>query len=225
MDHAALHGVQGLVTLVGIRFTTARGDAAAALDLLLRQMAFAPARADTDAAGARRRRTREFRGIPQPRTPPGLARGGRQARWIGSCVRMARSILKSSPLRGRERRGSSGAAQDTATLLAEATFAVQSEMAVRLEDVVLRRTEMGSGMPSGPGGAGGGGGAHARTAGLERRARAGRARGDESTCWRATGRRARRRTSRDEAAAHGRNRLHRLAARARGAPARRWTSS
>ncbi len=46
-DHRA-QGIAGLVTLIGIRYTTARGDAARALDLLLEQMPNAPGRAATD---------------------------------------------------------------------------------------------------------------------------------------------------------------------------------
>ena len=78
MDHSALHGVQGLVSLVGIRFTTARGDAAEALDLLLRQWPAAPARADTETKPLVGGDLGTFRDLPQPNAPPGLARGGRQ---------------------------------------------------------------------------------------------------------------------------------------------------
>src|SRR5690606_25757569 len=43
VDHRRAHGVHGLVSLVGIRFTMARVDAARALDLLLKQWDRAPA--------------------------------------------------------------------------------------------------------------------------------------------------------------------------------------
>ena len=47
IDHRAAHGVTGLVSLVGIRFTTARADAARALEMLLRQLPRAPSAVDT----------------------------------------------------------------------------------------------------------------------------------------------------------------------------------
>lgn len=143
MDHATLHGVQGLVSLVGIRFTTARGDAAAALDLLLRQWPAPPARADTekraleggdfaDFESFRSRAHRQGSRVVGGRTLDRLLRayGTEYPEILGLADTNA---ADASVLRG------------TGTLLAEATFAVQSEMAVRLEDVVLRRTELGSG--------------------------------------------------------------------------------
>ena len=45
-DHRS-QGIDALVTLIGIRYTTARGDAARALDLLLEQMPNAPGRSAT----------------------------------------------------------------------------------------------------------------------------------------------------------------------------------
>jgi glycerol-3-phosphate dehydrogenase len=143
MDHAALHGVQGLVSLVGIRFTTARGDAADALDLLLRQWPAAPARADTEKkalVGGDLGTFEAFR-----------SRAHRQgSRVVGGKTldRLLRAYgTEYSEILGLADANAADAAvlHGTGTLLAEATFAVQSEMAVRLEDVVLRRTEMGSG--------------------------------------------------------------------------------
>lgn len=143
IDHSALHGVRGLVTLVGIRFTTARGDAAEALDLLLKQWPAAPARVDTTRqplAGGDIAHFEEFR-----------ARAHRE----GSRVVGGRTLDHLLRAYGTEysdvlRLADADAADatilaGTGTMLAEVTFAVKNEMAVRLEDVVLRRTEMGSG--------------------------------------------------------------------------------
>jgi len=47
IDHRE-QGIDGLVTLIGIRYTTARGDSAKALDLLLQQMPGPPGRAPTE---------------------------------------------------------------------------------------------------------------------------------------------------------------------------------
>jgi len=48
IDHAAHHGVEGLVTLIGARYTTARGDAAGAVDLVLEKLKKKTKRSTTD---------------------------------------------------------------------------------------------------------------------------------------------------------------------------------
>jgi glycerol-3-phosphate dehydrogenase len=143
IDHAALHGVQGLVSLIGIRFTTARGDAAVALDLLLKQWPNAPGRADT------RRRPLVGGDIGQFEVFRGRAhRSG--LRVVSS--KTLDHLLRAYGTEYREVLGLADAnaadatmVRGTGTLLAEVTFAARNEMAVRLEDVVLRRTELGSG--------------------------------------------------------------------------------
>src|SRR5262249_27736821 len=48
IDHRAAHGIANLVSLTGIRFTTARADAARALEILLQQFPAKTASAATD---------------------------------------------------------------------------------------------------------------------------------------------------------------------------------
>ncbi len=143
IDHAAVHGLKGLVTLIGIRFTTARGDAAQALDLLLRQLPAPPNRADTETrtlVGGDIEDFESFRRQVQ----------GSGARGVGGTAldRLLRAYGTeySEVLAIADAKSSDAAAiTGTGTLLAEVTHAVRQEMAVRLEDVVLRRTELGSG--------------------------------------------------------------------------------
>lgn len=141
IDHRA-QGIEGLVTLIGIRYTTARGDSAKALDLLLRQMPHAPGPAPTertplvggDIGTFEELRTRASRevseDIPQRTLAAWLRNHGTNYRFLAELAR--------SPEEAR-RLGAS----DTA--MAEVTHAVRREMAVHLEDVILRRTDLGSG--------------------------------------------------------------------------------
>jgi glycerol-3-phosphate dehydrogenase len=143
VDHRRLHGVEGLVTLIGIRYTTARSDAATALDMLLEQLPQAPATAATDRtplsggaiddfeafrASARRSRPREIREA----TLDGLVRN----HGTGYGDVLARALADAAD---------AARIEGTDTLMAEVTHAVRNEMAVKLEDVVLRRTDLGSG--------------------------------------------------------------------------------
>ncbi len=142
IDHSRSHGVQGLVTLIGIRYTTARGDAGKALDLLLEQMPTAPGPANTErtplAGGAiedfEALRSQAQRSRPRSvtaETLDGLLRN--HGTDYGAVLDMAAT----SPTE-------SGVVPGSSTLVAEVTHGVQSEMAVRLEDIVLRRTNLGS---------------------------------------------------------------------------------
>ncbi len=87
VDHRA-QGITGLVTLIGIRYTTARGDAARALDLLLEQMPNAPPRAATRVHPVGGRRHCQLR---RPRVGRPLRgrgrRGARHARGVAAQLR------------------------------------------------------------------------------------------------------------------------------------------
>jgi glycerol-3-phosphate dehydrogenase len=141
IDHRE-QGVAGLVTVIGIRYTTARGDAATALDLLLQQMPHPPGQAPTrrtplvggdirDFADLKVRARREVpESIPSPTLEAWLRNHGSEYRLLAQLAALPHEarLLGSS---------------DTA--VAEVTHAVRDEMAVHLEDVVLRRTDLGSG--------------------------------------------------------------------------------
>jgi glycerol-3-phosphate dehydrogenase len=141
VDHRE-QGIAGLVTLIGIRYTTARGDAAKALDLLLQQSPRPPLRAPTERtplaggdfeyfADLREAARREVASGVAPRTLDAWLRNhgtGYRLLW-----QLAQAPAQALPL---------GA---TDTVMAELTHAVKYEMAVHLQDVILRRTDMGSG--------------------------------------------------------------------------------
>lgn len=142
IDHSRAHGVQGLVTLIGIRFTTARGDAGKALDLLLEQMPGAPRAADTEhipLVGGAIEDFETFRLRAQQSRPPFVTAESLDGllRNHGSEYQAVLKIDAANSADSIQLRGSS-------TLLGEVTYAVRCEMALRLEDVVLRRTNLGS---------------------------------------------------------------------------------
>jgi Glycerol-3-phosphate dehydrogenase len=145
IDHRRSHGVGGLVSLVGIRFTTARIDAERALNVLLEQWpdrrfphrvsasTHAPLPggdiADFGAFSAEWRR--RLQGLPQA-TIDGLVRNfGADVERLFDGI--APQMLAALPLIGKS------------TLLREISYAVEHEMAMRLDDVVLRRTDLAAG--------------------------------------------------------------------------------
>lgn len=140
-DHRT-EGIDGLVTVIGIRYTTARGDSGRALDLLLEQLPKAPPPPRTShtplwgggfpdfaSLEADARRTLGAR-VPPATLAAWLRNYGTDFRALGALA---------------ARDGGSRAVAGTATLNAEVVHAATEEMAMRLEDVILRRTELGSG--------------------------------------------------------------------------------
>jgi glycerol-3-phosphate dehydrogenase len=142
IDHAKTHGVPGLVSLIGIRFTTARADAGHALELLLRQMPNAPPAPDTERTpliGGDIADFEALRSQAQRHRPANVPADALDAllRNHGTEHRAVLELASSDPADSRIVPGSK-------TLAAEITYAVRTEMAVRLEDVVMRRTDLAS---------------------------------------------------------------------------------
>jgi len=141
IDHRS-EGIEGLVTLIGIRYTTARGDAAKALDLLLQQHSGSLKPAATawlPLAGGDIADFGELRASARRSVPPTVSTATLDA-WLHNYGTEYRELaeLATSPALA-ERLGLAD------TVMAEVTYAVQREMAIRLTDVVLRRTNLGSG--------------------------------------------------------------------------------
>lgn len=140
VDHARHHGIEGLVTLVGVRYTVARSDAARAIDLIAARLG---------------------RSAPAPATDRIPLHGGEFdsfetltaeiAEKLGECggsSERARALAHNygsaygEVLGNAESRQSVG---DSHTLCGEIAHAVRAEMAMTLDDVVYRRTDLGSG--------------------------------------------------------------------------------
>ncbi|MFW6088700.1 MAG: FAD-dependent oxidoreductase [Gemmatimonadota bacterium] len=143
-DHAERHGVEGIVTLVGVRATMARGVAERAIDLVFRKLGRPAIASDTDTAPiwggdvddfdalVRRIGDTETGGM---RLPGGVAR--QLAHNHGS-----RYVEVLEP--ARERPDLATPYPGTTVLPAQVVHAVRREMAITLEDVLTRRTDLGT---------------------------------------------------------------------------------
>jgi glycerol-3-phosphate dehydrogenase len=139
IDHRE-HGVAGLVTLIGIRFTTARADANEALNILLQQFPSRTSPPPThrlplpggDIADFLAFQLDAQRAEPEidPRALSALLRNHGAEYWrVLDAANGARAAL----------------VPGTTTLCAELWHTVEHEMAVHLEDVVMRRTDLAAG--------------------------------------------------------------------------------
>ena len=141
VDHRQLHNVQGLVSLVGIRFTMARVDAARAVDMILRQSEHAPASPPTERLplpGGDIENFAAFEAEASRAVPPEVGSSSLQS-LLRNHGTEYRAVLREH--------GNSTVTNvpDTRTLTAEIRYAVNHEMAVHLDDVVMRRTDLAAG--------------------------------------------------------------------------------
>ncbi len=143
-DHAALHGVEGMVTLVGVRATMARGMAERAVDLVFRKL-------------GRNRVASTTHNVPVwggdfdnfTRLVDRVSLDGPDEAPFSPAV--ARQIARNHGSRypevvelAREDSALAVPYSGTAVLPAQVAYAVRSEMAFTLEDVLLRRTDLGT---------------------------------------------------------------------------------
>jgi glycerol-3-phosphate dehydrogenase len=141
VDHSKVHGIEGLITVIGVRSTTARGVAERAVRLACRRLGLAAGPAGTHAVplfggdigpfrdeldGARAR----YRELPEESIP-------RLIRNHGSEHQRVLAYADQDPELAETLDGS-------AVLKAQCISAVRDEMALKLTDVVFRRTELGS---------------------------------------------------------------------------------
>ena len=143
VDHASEHGIEGLVTLVGVRYTTARGESEKTVNLVF------------DKLGKR---------APKGMTAVTTIRGGNIEdfkEFERKAIERDAFGLDSSVIRGLVRNHGSDYndvlryVQDDASLAeqvagstvlkAELAHAIHDEMAMKLGDVVFRRTDLGTG--------------------------------------------------------------------------------
>jgi glycerol-3-phosphate dehydrogenase len=142
IDNARSDGVEGLVTAVPNRFTTARGVAARAVDLAARKLGrVVPVSrtAVTPLFGAPEQSvlalTRDIVRTSEVRVDEELA--GHMARNHGSNWREVLRLAKDLPLLGQP-------LGPSPTLGAEVVYATRHEMAMTLGDCVFRRTDIGT---------------------------------------------------------------------------------
>lgn len=141
VDHRHAHNVHGLVSLVGIRFTMARVDAGRALNLLLKQADRAPpapASEQITLPGGGMESFDAFEAEACRALPPGVAMASVKA-LVRNHGTAYRAVLNENS------RSTVTTVSGTNTLTAEVRYAVTHEMAVHLDDVVMRRTDLAAG--------------------------------------------------------------------------------
>jgi glycerol-3-phosphate dehydrogenase len=148
IDHAQAHGIDGLITLIGVRYTTARREAQRAVDLAISKIGIktrSSSTALTPIFGGEIVGFEDFMRDGLASCPTELGTEARRAllRNYGSKYT---EVLK---YRCENPRWVETIAESTVTK-AEVVHAVREEMAEKLADVILRRTELGTaGHPGG----------------------------------------------------------------------------
>lgn len=143
IDHESVHGLNGLVTLIGVRATTARGLASRAMDLIVRKIGIPDKKSDTENTpiygGDIESFDQTIQSIMANHVPDIsdlqarclVANYGSQwpavLKYVGEDPSLLETVGESS------------------TLQAEVLHAAREEMAVHLSDVVFRRTDLGTG--------------------------------------------------------------------------------
>lgn len=141
IDHRQ-HGVEGLISLISVRYTVARRDAVDALDLAVAQIG---ARGNGEESSTRALPggniadfSRALRDLAarRPQWVPATAVDGLMRNY-GTRAERVLSLATREPALGRCFTGSD-------VTYAEAIYSVREEMAKRMTDVVLRRTGLGT---------------------------------------------------------------------------------
>ncbi|HEY8105088.1 MAG TPA: glycerol-3-phosphate dehydrogenase/oxidase [Gemmatimonadales bacterium] len=142
IDHEAADGIRNLVSAISIRFTTARGLAEEAMNLVVRKLGLT-ARCRTEDTPLYGARFERFAGLVED-VQHALGAAGDDAVALhlahnhgsafGEVLRLAEAVPN-----GRQR------IAGTDTIRAEIVHAVREELASSLADCVLRRTDLGTG--------------------------------------------------------------------------------
>jgi glycerol-3-phosphate dehydrogenase len=143
VDHKKEHGVDGLVTLIGVRFTTGPLEAISAVNLIFRKLGRKVPNSCLLATPLDGGDIENFEALVQEadsRGPPGTGPHAMRAlaHNHGSAYNRVLQHVRQQPELGAK----IGSFQ---VLKAEVVHAVREEMAQTLADVVLRRTDLGTG--------------------------------------------------------------------------------
>ena len=143
IDHEKENGVSGLLTLIGVRATTARGVAEKAVDLVVQKLCTKAPKSNTASApiyGGRIERFEMFLNDIMEARPSGVSPAVMRAlaRNYGSEYQEVLKYLKQNPT-------FANTLGHFDVLKAEVVHAVRDEMGQKLGDVVFRRTDLGTG--------------------------------------------------------------------------------
>jgi len=142
IDHWKTHQLQGLVTLIGVRYTTARVDAINAVNLIVKKLRrkVAPGGATAsrrifggavdDVSALTQQAVTDFPAVKADIMAGVVQNYGSEYRQVMSTTAAPDGLQTIT---------------GTNTLVTEVNYVAQQEMVLRLDDVVMRRTDMGSG--------------------------------------------------------------------------------
>jgi glycerol-3-phosphate dehydrogenase len=143
IDHEKTHHVNGLVTLIGVRATTARGEAEKAVNLIFRKLGRRSPRSETETTpifGGRIGKFDDFLEQVVEQRPYGLDREVLDAliyNYGSEYPGVLKYIAENPELSVR--------LGNSTVLKAEVIHAVREEMAEKIGDVIFRRTDLGTG--------------------------------------------------------------------------------
>jgi glycerol-3-phosphate dehydrogenase len=143
IDHRRTTGLDGLVTLIGIRYTMGRGDAAKAIDLVCRKLSRRVARPDTHRIPVHGGGTEHFGEFL--RAAVRVSPSHLDAKIIDRLIRNHGTAYQQVLDLANEDRTLGQPLAGSAVLAAEAVHAVREEMALSLADIVFNRTELATG--------------------------------------------------------------------------------
>ncbi|MGH8210536.1 MAG: glycerol-3-phosphate dehydrogenase C-terminal domain-containing protein, partial [Steroidobacteraceae bacterium] len=142
IDHRRVGGVSGLVSLISVRYTVARADAVAALDRASEQLGSQRAGAESSERplpGGEIENFSSFLTQLRARWPPWLPVSACDglAQNYGTAVRAILGLAEREPALRR-------CLPDSLISHAEIVYALREEMAVRMTDIIFRRTDLGT---------------------------------------------------------------------------------
>ncbi len=147
VDHRDAHGIDGLMTLIGVRWTTARADAAAVVDRLFTRDGRTPPPSRThdtpvyggdveELSGLRQRVATHLPDLPAHHVESLCSLYGTEVDALIELIRADPALVECLP--------------GSRVLAAEVVYAVRHEMACTLSDVAFRRTELATEGPPDP---------------------------------------------------------------------------
>lgn len=148
IDHAEVHGLENLVSLIGVRYTMARADAGRAVDIVCSKIDPKLGPSSTHKVPLHGAGFERFEALVAATMRTIGDSAGRDAAHAlaHNYGTEYRSVLGLADEPGIGR----GCLPGSTTFRAEIAYAVREEMAVHLTDIVFRRTDLGTGGHPGP---------------------------------------------------------------------------
>jgi len=145
IDHKHTHGIEGLLTLIGVRATTARGMAAEAIEIIADRLGQKSVKVDSTRIPIDGGNIDDLdiliKNISmQYKTKITFEQATALVRNYGSKYRSVLQYAQKDPSLFE-------AVSDGSVIKSEIVYAVREEMAQKLSDVVFRRTDLGTGEP------------------------------------------------------------------------------